>query len=536
MTFYRIRTSIAGLLLALLLAVSLATSAQAREVPIGLYNVNNSVLNSASYRYAIRFVIDRDVNVYRFYSGFKDTGGGYSAGTAGEITARLVTIKANGEPDLTNIVAQEQTVGIRARIAAAKSLHGIGGTTQLPYFNFGGVHLNAGQMYAVVYQNVTGSPSVNWVSVNSPDAKETVAGPNGINNLDPNAAGAIAGLDPREAVAWSQDSGTTWKWGHFVGQGNTPGSYTGAAGTDDDTRLPWYGWQEVAGGPVYSNQPYYAYTATGSYTLRLANAPRNVTLTVAGGYAPVGSSVGVVTVTNTRTGQVGTTSSLGTGLARGALTPNVVIAAGDTYTIRNSGTVTKAEGDEFIVKTMGAGGSLHPFTTDGQGSDVAQVFALPDPYLTQGPPPTPPPDPEAVLEGITDGETLSGSISEDAGDRHVVATVTNLPSGVSVSRVDFEIDGVLNNSEVNAPYSLVLRDPSVLSPGVHTVQARVVPSSGAEFFSQAVNFNIAAPPVPACDAACVQALRDQIAAQDAEIARLRLGITNIRDAAQALLN
>ena len=61
--------------------------------------------------------------------------------------------------------------------------------------------MTAGGPYAMVYHNVHADPTHNFSSANSPTVKESEAGPNGRNNLDPNAPGAIAGLDPREAVA-----------------------------------------------------------------------------------------------------------------------------------------------------------------------------------------------------------------------------------------------------------------------------------------------------------------------------------------------
>ena len=74
-----------------------------------------------------------------------------------------------------------------------------------------------------------------------------------------------------------------------------------------------------------SNQPYYAYRNSGSYTLTLANAPRAVRLTEAGGYAPVGASVGTVTVRNLRTQAEGRTEYLGRGIAVGRLSPPVPV-------------------------------------------------------------------------------------------------------------------------------------------------------------------------------------------------------------------
>ena len=106
-------------------------------------------------------------------------------------------------------------------------------------------------------------------------------------------------------------------WGRRVGEGRIPGTYAARARGDGGTRLPWYGWQSSPTSPPRSVQPYYAYGESGRFTLVLTGAPRAVRLVEAGGYAPVGRAVGVVTVTNLRTGETGRTAPLGGGIARG---------------------------------------------------------------------------------------------------------------------------------------------------------------------------------------------------------------------------
>jgi hypothetical protein len=357
-----------------------------RQIPVGLYNVNNQPMNSADYIYAVRFVLDRDTKISRFFGGFNLEGTdwlggrpGYSHGSGGIVRAQLCEVKADGTPNMRSMLGVE-VVSVQQRYEESKLAYGAPGKTQLLHWKMGGPTLAAGRMYAMTYRNVDPNPSVNWFSENSPTVKDSVAGPNGVNTLDPNAPGAIAGLDPREAVAWSQDGGKTWLWGRHVGEGNTPGSYGGSAVTDDGTRLPWYGWQRPNSAPE-SNQPYYAYTASGAYTLELGPSPKSVVLTEAGGYAPVGSSVGVVTVKNLRTGQIGVAAPLGGGLARGPLDRPVTIGVGDSHTISNSGRVLKAEGDSFIVSTFKIGSGRWPFHTWGYDLDVAQLFALPHPWF-----------------------------------------------------------------------------------------------------------------------------------------------------------
>jgi hypothetical protein len=208
------------------------------------------------------------------------------------------------------------------------------------------------------------------------------AGPNGRNTLDPDAHGAIAGLDPREVVAWSLDGGHSWGWGREVGAGPIPGDYTMSG--DDAVKLPWYSWQEPGSGAMHSNQPYYAYSESGRYTVKLRSAPHATTLTEAGGYGPEGKAVGVVTVRNLRTGTVGHTSHLGNGMVKGALDPPVVVGRGDSYEISNSGTVAKAEGDLFLQKMGLIGRGETPFETVGNEYDRAELFALPHPWFAEG--------------------------------------------------------------------------------------------------------------------------------------------------------
>src|SRR5215210_3472860 len=120
----------------------------------------------------------------------------------------------------------------------------------------GGVAIRADTPYAMVYRNVAPDPAINFSSANSPTVKESEAGPNGRNNMDPDAPGAIAGLDPREAVAWSGDGGASWSWGRRVGP------YFGSTSSDDGVRLPHYAWQASPTSRPESNQPYSAYWGT----------------------------------------------------------------------------------------------------------------------------------------------------------------------------------------------------------------------------------------------------------------------------------
>ena len=365
-------------------------AAAEREVPVGLANTNDQNLRENDWLYAIRFVIDHDTTLYRFFSQMKAKGAEwdenpgdkcshegpncYGAGDGGRIEARLVTVRPDGTPDLSNVLAQE-TVNPRLRYFETKAEYGISTISLFWYFNTGGVPITGGTPYAMVYRNVASDPEHNFSSANSPTVKESEAGPNGRNNMDPNAPGAIAGLDPREAVAWSSDGGGSWTWGRRTGP------YFGSSSSDDGTRLPHYAWQATPTERPESNQPYTAYwsTCTGC-RLTMHSSPRDTTLTEAGGYAPVGESVGVVRVRNLRTGESGETHRLGSGIARGRLDHPVEIAAGDSYEITGTGTVYRAEADNYLVRILDLGQGEFPFTTAGDGADRAEVFALPHPW------------------------------------------------------------------------------------------------------------------------------------------------------------
>ena len=67
----RCRTLLALIAVAFCLAAALPSGAfAAREIPIGMYNTNNSALSQGPSRiYALRFVVDKPTRIYRFYSG-----------------------------------------------------------------------------------------------------------------------------------------------------------------------------------------------------------------------------------------------------------------------------------------------------------------------------------------------------------------------------------------------------------------------------------------------------------------------------------
>jgi hypothetical protein len=440
---HRLSALVATVLVGAVVAVPSPAQA-ARDIPIGVYNLNGARGQDGPSRiWAMRFVLDRDTRVDRLFTGFNmegvytdpfgrpapvelrskvlnkgygsppppsdlpsgwTTGTGrtdYGHGNGGRLRARLVPMKADGTPALDTVLAEETFYPVE-RYKETKAEFAIGDRAGMVYARFGGIALQGGTPYWVIYQNVDPNPRMNYVSYNSPVVKDSESGPNGRNNVDPNTPGAILGLDPREVVGWTWDGGATWKFGREVGGGGPfiPGDYVGSLTTDNGTRMPWYAWQETGSTRLRSNQPYMSYpdgSGPSRYTLRVMDSPRRTVLTEGGGYAPAGHEVGVVTVRNVRTGETGRTAWLGTGIRRGALDRPVTVEAGDTYEVANSGAVWKAQGDNFILNMGIVGPAATRTETVGQGNDRAELFAGPYVYESAPAPeptPTPTPTPE----------------------------------------------------------------------------------------------------------------------------------------------
>jgi hypothetical protein len=363
-----------------------------RDIPVSPAGyLGNFNLTSRSYVMANRFVLDKDTTIDRWYAnivgeGTDCVGGrtGYGDGDGGTLYGRIVEVnQTTGMP--TGTVLGEERVNGCESWRRAKAEFGLIQTHAAHFFQFSPVTLKGDKMYAFLLSNVASNPGYgtwrsgqengNHMSTDHNFAPLSQMGPHGKNTLDPNASGALYGLDPRETTMWSGDSGGSWKFGDQVGWyqlGNGRGRmWTGAgyriAGTN----------KSVAHGWPYNNDP-----GEGSATVTFKSAPKAVTITQAGGSSSAGA-VGAVTVTNLRTGESGTTGSLGTGLSRGNLSRPVNISAGDSYTVKNTGVVDT--GDGHRAKVFGLG-QQSPFLYSSVGSKVASqydrpmLFATPHPY------------------------------------------------------------------------------------------------------------------------------------------------------------
>ena len=276
-------------------------------------------------------------------------------------------MKPDGTPNFAKVLGGEPKILPRIRYGQTKSQYGVGAITLFWYIECQGAKLKAGVPYIMVYRNVADlnglSPTGNFFSHNSIGVNAAAAGPHDRNTLDANAPGAILGLDPREALCWTDNGGTLWEWGSRVGHYKGSGDY--------GTRMPHYALLAKGDSrPRLSGQPFTAYAVKGNFKLRY-KASTAGSYAKAGGYAPSGSNIGVVTVRNERTGASASTPSLPSGYAKGNLSAPVPRLAGDPILITHSGTVMKAEWDGYQQEIMGDSG----FATEGNGGDRAQVFA-----------------------------------------------------------------------------------------------------------------------------------------------------------------
>ena len=361
-----------------------------RDIPVspagylGQFN-----LSSRSYQIANRFVLDDTQTIDRWYQTLIAEGttcvggrGGYGHGNGGLLWGRIVEVNQTTGLPTGRVLAEERVNGCTGWLRA-KNEFGLPQLHSTQYFQFPAVTLQANRMYAFLLSNLDPNPGNggggtaggNHLSADTNFAKLSQMGPHGKNNLNPNASGAMYGLDPRETTMWSDNSGGNWDFGDQVGwyqQGSGEGRMWNGAG------------YRIAGSHVNvaHGWPYINWPGEGSATVTMKNSPKAVTVTRAGGASSNGS-VGTVTVRNTRTGVSGRTSSLGSGVQRGTLDNPVPIARGDSYTITNTGVVDTGDGGKAPVFGLGNRGAFDYASSGSQVSastDRPMLFATPHPY------------------------------------------------------------------------------------------------------------------------------------------------------------
>jgi len=309
---------------------------------LGAENVNDSPLKASNYRQLLRFVPRSDVQVDRVYFGFKLKGArcwaagqaAYGAGDGGTMLVRLVDIdEATGLPG--GQIAFERVNGCTRHNEAQAEVRG-----EVPVFAWASVRasLKGGKMYGLVISNEHADPARNFFSFNAPIADAALAGPHGRNELRKDAIDALMSMDPREHVAWSEDGGTTWRYGQANGQ------YVSHINDHDPNhpavRLPQYGFR-LSNGTNLPGQPYYAYTADCvNCTVAYGNLQVARSLTEAGGFTAGTTGIGTLTVQNLSTGQQSScTPWQGYGFNQCSLAQPVPVKPGQSYSISATGSV-----------------------------------------------------------------------------------------------------------------------------------------------------------------------------------------------------
>ncbi len=314
---------------------------RAGSIAVGIENVNDSPLKAAGSRALLRFVPDATLSIERVYFGFKlrgascwDSGNaGYGGGDGGTLHASLVNIDAATGLPTTEIASETVNGCVRHNEAAAI----VGQDPVMVWVNAKAV-LEGGKLYALIISNSHQDPAGNFFSFNMPLADTELAAPHAHNELDKNAKGGILGLDPREHVAWSTDSGATWQYGSSNGQYK---SYMNDHDTAHPaTRMPQYGFQ-LTGGKMLGVQPYYAYsTDCTNCAVTYANARYARMFSELGGFTASGTNVGTLTLTNTTTNaKASCTPVAGYGFRKCTLVQAVSVAVGQSYTVASTGSV-----------------------------------------------------------------------------------------------------------------------------------------------------------------------------------------------------
>jgi hypothetical protein len=359
-----------------------------RGIPIMMSGfLANATMSSKDYAAAQRFELDQPRTIDRWYFIINGKGAncdnpgdyGYGYGSGGIWNGRIVAVdQSTGLPTDTVLVSEK----VAACTAQERSNSELGTSdTQIHWIQFQALALQPNTMYAFVLSNDDPDPgnggegSGNYMSINLNYNKDNAQlGPNGANTLNAQADGAVYGWTPREATMWSDDGGSNWKFGTQVA------TYNQGSG---EGRL-WSGGYRIAGGDSMAHGwPFMDWTddLSGGASITYNDVPKAVTITKAGGSNDGSGDLGIITVTNTDTGQSSTTPSLGSGLQTGTLSSPVTVDVGQSYKISVSGRVGAGAADADLVTVYGLGTRAPwKYTKSSSDSSVPMLFVLPHPF------------------------------------------------------------------------------------------------------------------------------------------------------------
>jgi hypothetical protein len=264
-------------------------------------------------RVMLRWVARRTGKLETLYLEFKSNtsspincvsaANGYGGGTSGTALVQTYRVRPGGTPDYSHKLAE--VMFNPCRVATS-------GSVPIPM----GFKTTRGWEFATVVRNVDPDPMHNYFSVNTLYDDSGIAGANGRNTRSPKADDVFYGLDPRELVVMSRNSGKRWRFG-------------------DIHNLPTY-VQRYAGG-FRSGQPYLYATCpcpgaiSGETTMVFPRVPTFWTIREVGAYT-VGDGESEVDLLID--GQVVRSATLsGKGMLRAAITP-VTVEPGSTVKIR----------------------------------------------------------------------------------------------------------------------------------------------------------------------------------------------------------
>jgi hypothetical protein len=362
------------------------TPATSPFVPVGIQNVNDSRLSSASFRALLRFVPRGDLEVDRVYFGFKLQGAecwapapdGNGAGDGGILHGALVDIEPT--TGLPGAVLGEETVAACARHREAEAESG---ATPVLGWLAATATLQRGRMYGLVIDNAHADPGSNFFSFQMPIADAALAGAQARNELRADAQGSIMSLDPREHVAWSDDGGRTFRYGKDNGE---YASFVGEGERHPATRIPQYGFRLLSG-VLVPGQPYYAYqTACSDCTVLYAATRAAQRFSELGGFTASEAPLGVGTLTFTAAGMAAScTAEPGYGFRTCQLDQPVELAAGESYSIHATGSVELMRLDQQQRSLFPTVGSAQSDLRASQPEPAPETHEQDVPSLWAGP-------------------------------------------------------------------------------------------------------------------------------------------------------
>jgi len=301
-----------------------ATAAPANAAPAAMgsapiaagTSAANIALNGAARRVMVRWVARRTALLSALHLRIEaggadcrlDTRSGYGAGNGGSWHAVTYPVTASGLPDTSRPLTTQDFRPCSASTAVADVRQGVVRLAMnLPVLQ--------GQELATVISNTDPSAGTNWTSTNFLYTSTGLVGANARNERDASATDSYYGLDPREVVGFSSNSG---------------GSWTIPATPGDPGYLPTY-IQEYSEGD-FEGQPYYYTQAVAAQTTMVYKGS-SVPSTIRGlGAFASGTATGGLLVLAVDGVVRGEATVSGSGMLRAAISP-VAVRPDQTVTV-----------------------------------------------------------------------------------------------------------------------------------------------------------------------------------------------------------